>query len=94
MDTFHNEISLDSESMTKTNLIVAIRSFEITNLWFKNNFLKIVMLLIWKTTVNKILSMRLNLELGHTYVIAAVFYECCCRSGWAVVFWAHNPLPL
>ena len=44
------------------------------------------MLLIWKTTLTKILSMRLNLELGHTYVIAAMFYECFCRSGWAVFF--------
>lgn len=44
------------------------------------------MLLIWKTTLTKILSMRLNLELGHTYVIAAMFYECFCRSGWAGFF--------
>lgn len=61
--------------MTKTSLLVAVRSFEITHLWFKNNFLKIVMLLIWKTTVTKILSMRLKLELGHTYVIAAMLLE-------------------
>ena len=72
---------MGSESVTKASLLVAIQSFEITNLWFKNNFFLIVTLPIWKITVTKILSVRLNLELDHTYVIAAVFYECCCRSG-------------
>ena len=52
--------------MTEASLIVAIWSFVITDIWFKNKFLKIILLLIWKTTVTKILSMRLNLELGHT----------------------------
>lgn len=74
METFCYETFLDPKSVTKADLLVAIGSFGITNLWLKKIFLnhKILTLLIWKITVTKILNIRSNLEISHSYIIETI----------------------
>lgn len=82
METFGNETFWDPGNVTKADLLVAIGSFEVKNLWLKifSFFLnhEMLTLLIWKLTVTEIISIKSNLEIDHNYVIETVLWVVLC----------------